>query len=290
MTSFAEAIRTRDFVVTAGLALPAPATPADIRKRVDVLKPFVDAVQIEEDRAADGTVDPLAAASLVLAEGIDAVLQLSCRDRNRLALRGQLLGAAALGVSSVLLSRGTKLPERLRGRVKGVFDTSATQLLALARQANEELQSTGGRLFVGAFAPVIRPKPGWQAERIAEKIEAGTSFVQTRPCLNRSMLAEYMARLVALKVPRRVSVLVDVPFLRSPDDLQRLRDEHPGLRVPAGVAKRIFSARDPEVEAVTVCAEVLAALRDMPGVSGANLAGFPDPALAAAAIEQSRAP
>lgn len=289
MESFARAIRTRDFVTTASLMLPAGSDRTGIRRRVASLKGKVDAVQIDEDHAAVGTVDPLAVASLVLDEGADPVLQVSCRDRNKLALRGWLLGAKALGVQSILIARGEKLPEQLRGKVKGVFDTTATQLIEIARRIDAEAGNSGDSLCIGAFTPVVRPKAGWQAERVAQKIAAGVDFVQSRPTLNMTILRSWMARLVELRVPQKTSIIIEVPLVTSAEALQALRERHPAVRLPADIARRILASTDPEAEGVAVCAEVLGTLREIPGVSGANIVGSPDPALTVAAIERSRA-
>lgn len=287
MRSFANAIRSKDFVITASLTLPAGATPADIRRRVVSLKAAVDAVQIDEDHAAEGSIDSLAIASLVLEAGADPIVQVSCRDRNKLALRGMMLGARALGVQCVLVARGEKLPEHLRGKVKGVFDTTATQLIEIARRIDAEAASSYEPFCIGAFTPVVRPKTDWQADRIAQKIASGVNFVQSRPTLNMKVLESWMIRLVELKFPRKTSIIVEVPLVTSAESAQALRERHPAVRMPADVARRIMASTNPESEGVAVCAEALSALRRMPGVSGANIVGSPDPALTIAAIESS---
>ena len=275
--------------MSACLNLPESATAAFVRGRLAALTTSVDAVQVDEDRAATGTMDPLAVAGIAIAEGVDPVLQLSCRDRNRLALRGTLLGAHALGVSTLVLTRGEKLPDRMRGKVKGVFDTTAVELISLAKNISHNPEEPVPVFYLGAFAPIVRPKPDWQAVQLNNKIAAGINFLQLRPCLNLQVLESYMARLVALKIPQQVSIVVDVPLVTSAEAIHRFQQEHTSTRVPAEVADRIAAAADPEAEGVAVCAEVIAALRGVPGVSGANIVGSPDPALTVAAIERSRA-
>lgn len=289
MQSFAAAIRSKDFVITAGLSLPQDASATEIRNRVHVLRDFVDSVQIDDDYAARGSVDSIAVAAIALSEGVDPIVHMSCRDRNKIALRAALVGATVIGVSSVLLARGEKIPEQMRGKVKGVFDTTATQLIQLARQIGGAPGGDEGPLHVGTFAPVIRPPEGWMAERITDKITAGAKFIQTRPCLNATVLQRYMQRIVELGIPRRLSIIVDVPLMTSADAIRRIGEEYPSVRIPGSVARRIASAARPEHEGALACGEFIATLRDVPGVAGANIVGSPDPGLTVAAIERSRA-
>lgn len=274
--------------MSACLNLPESATAGLVRRRLAALTPSVDAVQVDEDRAATGAMDPLAVAGIAIAEGVDPVLQLSCRDRNRLALRGTLLGAHALGVSTLVLTRGEKLPDRMRGKVKGVFDTTAVELISLAKSISHNPDEPVPVFYLGAFAPIVRPKPDWQAVQVTKKIEAGINFLQLRPCLNPQVLQSYMSRLVALKIPQKVSIVVDVPLVTSAEAIRALQEEYTSTRIPQDIANRVVGSADPEAEGVAVCAEVIAALRGMPGVSGANIVGSPDPGLTVAAIERSR--
>jgi len=287
LQTFAAAIRSTDFVVTADLSLPPNAGATKIRDRIVALREFVHGVQINDDQGALGSVDPIAVASIARSEGVDPILQLSCRDRNKLALHAALLGATALGVSSVLLARGEKIPERMRGKVKGVFDTTVTQLIQLARQVSVAPEGDTEALYIGTFTPVIRPPEGWLAERITDKIDAGAKFIQARPCLNATLLQRYMERLVQLGIPRRLSIIVEVPLLTSAEAIRRLSEQCASVRIPAHVAKRVTNATDPAREGALVCGEFIAELRSIPGVSGANIVGSPDPDLTALAIERS---
>src|SRR5690606_28091725 len=129
-------------------------------------------------------VSPLAAAALVLRAGMDPVVHLGCRDRNRIALQSELMGAAALGVTSLVLYRGEKLPAELKQQVRGVFDIGTQRLLATAKAvgANPRFVAPPGFLL-GARVTVMDPPPQWTAEGIATKLAAGALFLQTQPCL-----------------------------------------------------------------------------------------------------------
>lgn len=263
--------------------MDASTSASDIRRHADALAPVVDALQIGGDRMATGHMSALAAGSLVIDRGVDVVLHLSCRDRNRIALQADILGAAALGISSLILVRGEKLTETTALRAKGVFEIGGTRLIRLAKGLDIE-----AGLYLGSFVTAFKPADDWQATLIAQKIDAGARFLQTQPCLNVNVLRKYMEKLIEQKVPQRASVIVDVPLLLSDEDVERVKALHKGAPIPAALANRIVTADDPVAEGVSVCAEFLRDLRDVPGVSGANINFSGDSQYVVAAIGQAQ--
>lgn len=270
--TFQQAVRSRDFVLTAQLPLRPTTTAEDLREMIDVLRPHVDAVQIGDNNDTQPHIAPIAAASIALGCDMDPVVHMSCRDRNRIALQSDLMGAAAIGVTSFLLSRGEKLPATLKQRVKGVFDIGAKRLLATAQviAANERMVRSPG-LFLGANVTVIDPPADWSAAGIETKVEAGTKFLQTQPCLDLATLRNYMAALVARKALQKTSVIVQVPLLDSPETARELQAGARSLLIPDATAQRLQDARDFAAEAEAVALEVLRELPSVPGVAGANL-------------------
>lgn len=278
MKTFRQAVRTDDLVITAQLPL-APMTNADdIRSTVDVLRPFVDALQISDNVTTEPHMSPLAAASLVLACGMDAVVQFNCRDRNRIALQSDIMGAAAIGVTSLVLSRGEKFPASFKQKVKGVFDIGAKRLLATAQVigAVDRLVEPPG-LLLGSNVTVIDPPEDWTAEGVDTKADAGSKFVQTQPCLHLPVLRKYMAGLVASKALQRISMIVQIPILDSMDTARELQRGRRALMIPKPTVLRLQEADDLERAGEEVAAEMLAALRRIPGVSGVNLLYRGDP-------------
>jgi methylenetetrahydrofolate reductase (NADPH) len=283
-------MRSKDFVMTAQLPLDSAWTATDVRAAAETLCGIVDAVQIGDDAGARPHIAPLAAASLALRAGVDAILQMSCRDRNRIALQSDLMGAAALGITSVLVTRGEKLPASLKQRVQGVFDIGAQRLLATARAiaANERLIAPPG-FFLGSNVTVIEPPDDWTANGIDFKAGAGIKFVQTQPCLDAELLRRYMAALVANKALERISVIVQVPLLDSPGMLHELRQGRRPLLIADATAARLEQAADPASAGETVCIEVLRRVAAIPGVAGANILYRGDCAAVARVIEALRA-
>jgi len=272
MKTLRDAMRRKEFVITAELPLQPTSTVQQGEAAVSALAPFVDAIQIIDDRDAVGHMSPLAAAAIVLRCGADAVVHLTGRDRNRVALQAELLGAAALGVTSVVIRRGEKLLKKDFIRGKGVFDTSETRLTAMARRIGEESGLVSAPGFqIGTYVTVFKFTEDWQAERISESIDAGTRVLFTQPCLNVALLERYMDKLVRQKIPHRATVIVEVPLLDSRELAQHYKKNDPSALVPEAIVKRIVAADDPQAEGIAVCAEMLKSLIEIPGVAGVNI-------------------
>lgn len=288
MRTFRDAIRQRDIVVTAELSLRPATTSAEIKAAAQVLAPVVDAIQIGDDHSAVGHMSPLAAASLVLECGVDAIVHFSGRDRNRIALVADLLGAAALGVTTVLLNRGEKFSDDVVVRSKGVFEVNAAQLTKLARKIGSENTLVPDPGFhIGSSITVFKPAEDWDAIRVSEKTDSGVKFLQTQPCLNANLLREYMQKLVERKLTHRAAVVVEVPLLTSAKSAKSLKAAYKAATVPGDVINRIVESDDPVAEGITVCAEMITKARNIPGISGVNILHDGDPQNIAAAIRQS---
>lgn len=272
MKTFRDSIRSKDFILTAEIPLHPNQTVSDLRAMFEALRPCVDAIQVGDNEDADGHIAPLAIARIALDLGIDPVIQLSGRDRNKIALQSEILGAAALGVTSLVLKRGDKLPSALKGRVKGVFDVRTTQLLTIARRINEnsELVQSPGFLF-GTFLTIIDPGEKWQATRVLEKIDAGARFLQTRPCLDTELLQKYAARLVSLKLTHRASFVITLPLLTSAAEAGAMLERYANAAIPDAVIERLSRAADGRREGVAILAETLSTVAQMPGVAGVNI-------------------
>lgn len=281
MQTFQQALRNKDFTLTAELALDATAGRDAIVLQAKKLAAEVDAIQVPDSSPSYATLSPIAVGAILLQTGIDPILHLNCRDRNRLALRADVLGARALGVSSLLLMRGKEVPEDVRPKIKTVYDWGTLQL---ARFVNSLEHSD---FLIGSIATVFKPDRDWKPSRLEKKADAGTKFVQAQLCFDADLLRHYMARLVAEKFIQRASVMVAAAPLPSADVAQWLGKNLRGAVVPARVVKRLRQARDPEQEGVDICAELLSEVAGIPGVSGANLVCLGNPDTVAEAVRRS---
>ena len=284
MNTLRDAIRQKDFVITADLPLSPPTTAADIESIAAQLCPYVDALQIIDDREATGHMSSVAAAAIVARAGVDPVVHLTARDRNRVALQADLLGAAALGVTSIVISRGEKLSKKEFLRGKGVFDTNEARFIGMAKRISEDtdLVSAPGFL-VGTYVTVFDPADEWEATRIGESLDTGVSVLYTQPCLNTRLLGRYMKKLVEKKILHRASVIVEVPLLDSRESARDYKKENPIALIPDETTKRIVDSEDPAAEGFAACVEVLRGVREIPGIAGVNIrhTGDADPVVAA---------
>ena len=282
MKTFKEAVRTRDFAIAARIALRPETNAVVIRDHADTLRDHVDAVLLTDNQFGQIHMSTLAGSALLVQNGVDAIMQLSCRNRNRIALLGDLFGAAALGVTSLLLVRGQKVPKEMEPRPKAVLDVSATELIAIATamKSNERLES-----FPDFFLGVVlaqQPNAGKVPKKLIENIDAGAQFVQMPICMDIDFLRHYMKHLVANKLVRRVSVMAATAILQSADDARWLRKNRARVQIPDAIVDRLDRADDPEREGIIICIEQLSALAEIPGISGAtimpgsNLADIPE--------------
>ncbi|MGI9236636.1 MAG: methylenetetrahydrofolate reductase [Woeseiaceae bacterium] len=288
MNRFREAIRQQNFIVTATLPLKPASTVSQIKEAIEILAPVIDAIQVADDRYALGHMSPLAAACIVLQHELDAIPHISCRDSNRIALQADILGAAALGVTTLVLSRGEKFSKSTALPAKGVFHLAESQLIQMAKlvSSDSSLVSDPG-FHIGSVVTAFKPGKDWEAARIQEKIDAGTRFLQTQPCLNIGLLRNYMKSLIELKVMHRASVIVEVPLLTSQEDAKKIKRNYKGATIPEPVIRRVLQSADPIAEGILICAEMISELKGVPGVSGVNIQYEGDSNNVVAAIRES---
>jgi methylenetetrahydrofolate reductase (NADPH) len=288
MNTFRDAIRARDFVLTSECFLK-PETDADaIRLQADVLRGHVDGVVLTDNQFGSLHMSTIAAGRLMIENGLDPVVQLSCRNRNRISLLGDLLGAVALGTTSFLLVRGNRIPKNIVPRPKLVLDTNATDLMAMATslKADHDLRAVPD-LYVGGSITPHEPKADWEPLKLIAKADAGAQFMITHTCMDLDLLRRYVNRLIATKLTHRVSIIVGTAILASADDARWMRDYRPNCQIPDTLIERLENARDPREEGLNICAEQLRALADMPGVSGAHVVASTDLRLVPEAIAAS---
>ena len=277
MSTFREAINNKDFVVTVELPLSPPRSRTALQDELGKVAPVVDGVHLGLDDRADSGVAALSAAGIALQAGIDPILHLHGRDRNRIALQSEIIGAVTTGVSSIVVRRGEKLPSMLRGRVKGVFDTKTTQLLSIASRVSErEELGDGNALYIGCMVSAMRTKDDWEAALIREKLENGAQFLQTRPIFNPQLLREYAAALVSQKITRKARLLAGFPLLTSIASARSIGDRYSGTTVPDPMIQRLGNASDMRAEGIAVLTEQLEAAANTPGVSGAAIVNVDD--------------
>ena len=281
--SFREALGSQDFVVTAELPLTPDATASSLVDDAAALSDCVDGILLTDNQYGRPHMAPSAAASILLANNFDPIVQFSCRNRNRIALLGDLLGARALGVGALMLVPGSKLPNSYKPRPKAVMDMDVKELIATARKMNEdEMLSSDKRFLIGASGTVHDPEPNWHPEELLAKADAGAQLIITQLCLDTGILRRYMDFLVQQKLIRRLNVIVSVAIISSADVAEWLRGTRRRAIVPEAMIDKLRDATDAEAEGIEACSDLLRDIATIPGVSGVNfvaagnLARIPD--------------
>lgn len=280
MKIFRDEIRKRDFVVTAECFLKPETDAESIRYQAETLRDSVDSIVLTDNHFGQPHMSPIAAARLMLDNDVDPIVELSCRNRNRVGLVADMLGACALGVSSLLLVRGRRVPEAITPRPKAVLDLKVDELIATAAalKSDEQLKSTTD-FFIGSTVVPHAPEADWVPEKITSNVDAGAQFLLANANMDVRILRDYMSHLVAAKLTRRVTVVVSSLILTSADDARWLRDRRADVRIPDSVVHRLEKASDPREEGLAICAEHLSQLATIPGVSGANIIASTDLAM-----------
>ena len=285
-------LRSGRFVVTAEITPPVSTDPAEFLRRALPLKGLATAINVTDGAGAKVHLSSLAAAHFLVQSGLEPIFQVTCRDRNRLALQGDLLGAASLGIHNILVLAGDDPKAGYQPDAKPVYDLDSRALIALARRMSDEGTLPSGteiekkpELFIGAADIPADPKPGWEPKGLLAKAQAGAHFVQTQFCMDMGLVRRYAARLreIGFKLP----ILIGVAPIPSARSARWMREKLFGTIVPDRIVGRLEKARDPKAEGRRICVEVLQELADIPGVAGAHVMAPMNFAEIPRAIEES---
>jgi methylenetetrahydrofolate reductase (NADPH) len=254
------------FVVTAEVVPPVSADPEALLERVRPLA------------GAKVAMASLAGAALLKQAGIEPVMQLACRDRNRIAIQGDLLGAAALGVRNVLLLHGDAPAVGDQAEAKPVFDYDSRDAIAALRTMRDQGVLPSGRalgtvpqLLIGTADTPVDPPAGWAPAKLADKAAAGADFVQTQFCFDAGLVRRYVAALGAAGLIDRMKLLLGVGPVTSARSARWMNANLFGVSVPEGWIERLERAAEPAEEGAALCADLVQALRDIPGLAGVHL-------------------
>jgi len=272
-----EAIASGRFIVTGELGPPLGASAAAVAKKAEHFRGLADAVNTTDNQSGIVRMSSVAAAKLLLDAGVDPVVQMTCRDRNRLGLQSDILGASGLGVTNFLLLTGDHTTLGNQPDARPVYDLDSVQLIAAARgmregrfMNGEEIKSPPAMLIGGAANPFAEPM-GLRLTRLAKKVEAGADFIQTQAVFDLPRFRRWMAGVRDLGLHELVKVLAGVLPARSARALERMRKDVSWMRIPDEVVRRMEAAANPEDEGVRVACETIAALREVEGVAGVHV-------------------
>ena len=272
-----DCLRSGRFAVTAEIVPPASCDAQDLIAKVKSLKGVADAVNVTDGAGARSHMGSLAAAALLLQAGVEPILQLTCRDRNRIALQSDLLAAAALGIENLLLLRGDDPSAGDQPDAKPVFDIDSIALTEVARRIRDRQELMSGQkvsgkanFLIGAADAPIDPPAGWKPTRLKAKIDAGTQFAQTQFCMDSQVVKRY-AQCLADNGLKGFILLIGLAPIRSARSARWIRDKLPGSIVPDAVIERLEKSTEPVREGRKICLELVDELSDIPGAAGVHI-------------------
>jgi methylenetetrahydrofolate reductase (NADPH) len=276
--SLQDKLRAKRFVITAEVTPPVSADRSELLAKALPLKSLADAVNITDGAGARPHLGAVTAAAMLVEAGIEPVLQLTCRDRNRIALQSDLLSAAASGIRNLLMLRGDDPSAGDQPDAKPVFDLDPRSLLETARRLRDTGELPSGRkvtgradFFLGSADNPIDPPAGWQPAGLNAKLKAGAQFVQTQFCMDAGVVRRYMARLAEQGVANKLSFLIGIVPLRSAKSARWIKEKLFGAIIPDAVIARMEAASDPAVEGRAICIEMMRELSGVPHVAGVHI-------------------
>lgn len=289
-------LRSGRFAVTAELNAPDSANPEDVYRNALVLAEVCDAINATDGSGANCHMSSLGCCALLTRAGYEPVFQVSCRDRNRIAMQGDLLGAAALGIKNVLCLTGDDVTAGDQPEAKRVFDFDSLQLLRTARIMRDKgvflsgrKLTTPPRFFLGAAENPFAPPYDWRPLRLAKKIEAGADFIQTQYCFDLPRLRSFMQRVRDLGLHEKVYLLIGVGPLRSEKVAEFMRTKVPGVWIPDELVERMAKTpkKQQAEEGKRICIEIIQQVRELEGVHGVHLMAYRQEETVAEIVERA---
>jgi len=278
---FERVLRAGHFAVTAEIAPPDSADPQDVFERAALFDGYVDAINATDSSGANCHMSSMGICSLLTRRGYAMILQQSCRDRNRIAMQGDLLGAAAMGVCNVLCLSGDGVQSGDHPEAKPVFDMDSISALSMVKTMRDEQRflsgrsiSTPPRLFLGAAANPFAPPLDFRPHRMAKKVAAGAQFIQTQYCFDIDRMRTFMAQARDMGLLEKVSVLAGVGPLASAKAADWIRKNVAGVHIPDAVIARLSGAEDQKQEGVDLCIDLIEQVREIEGISGVHIMAY----------------
>ena len=280
MSKLRKRLESDGFAVTAEIGPPRGADLAAVRHRAEILRGWVDAVNITDNQGSHVRLSSLAGSLASLDAGVEPVMQMTCRDRNRIALQSDLLSASALGIPNVLLMTGDHPKLGDHADAKPVFDLDSVQLTWTARTLRDQRKLMSGRevdpapdWFIGAVENPFAPPEGFRAQRLGKKVAAGAEFVQTQFVFDVPAFAAWMDQVCDLGLHERCYILAGVGPIRTLRALDHMRNNVPGLHIPDQIDRRLRGVPADAVadEGMRLAAEIVQMVREIPGVAGVHV-------------------
>jgi methylenetetrahydrofolate reductase (NADPH) len=264
--------------MTAEVAPPVSCDAQDLLRKATPLRGLADAVNVTDGAGARAHMAALAAAAILLEAGIEPILQITCRDKNRIALQSELMGAAALGIRNVMVLTGDDPKAGDQPDTKPVFDLDSRTLIETARRLRDDGKLPTGRevagkaaFFLGAADMPIDPPADWQPNALRAKVAAGAEFVQTQFCMDAALVRRYAGVVAQAGVTQKLAVIIGINPLRSAKSARWMKSHLFGTIIPDALIARMEKAADPAREGIRICVDLIEEIATIPGVAGVHI-------------------
>lgn len=267
------------FAVTAEIGPPKHASAEIIRKHAATLKNYVDAVNITDNQTAIARMSSIAAGIHLLQAGVEPVIQMTCRDRNRIAMQSDLMGAYSLGARNLLCLSGDHQRFGNAPQAKNVYDLDSIQLIDMVRamrdenkfQSGEEIKGEAPKFFIGAVANPFADPFEFRVLRLEKKINAGADFIQTQSIFDMERFEKFMEMVRQRGLHKRVHIIAGVTPLKSARVAKIIKERVAGMIVPDHLIDRMERAKDQKAEGIKICIEQIKHIRKIPGIAGIHI-------------------
>jgi len=266
-----------EFVVTAELGPPKSVSIKLIEKKANFLRDCVDAVNITDNQTAVIRMSSLATSVIAKKNGLEPILQMTCRDRNRIALQSDIIGSAALGIANVLCLSGDHQTLGNHPGAKNVFDIDSIQLVSMLKNMrdeaifqNKELIKYPPKLFIGAAANPFADPFEYRAIRLAKKIKAGADFIQTQAIFDVERFSRWMEDVRKMGLHKKVYIMAGVTPFKSYKAACFMTNVA-GVTIPEEILERMKNAKDQKAEGIEICLEIIKKIRKIKGVRGLHI-------------------
>lgn len=274
-------LRRGEFAVTTELNPPDSANPQDVYERAEIFEGWVDGINSVDASGANCHMSSVGICALLTRMGYATILQIACRDKNRIAIQGDVLGAAAMGVANILCLTGDGVQAGDQPGAKPVFDLDCMSLLETVRTMRDEAKFLSGRklttppeVFLGAAINPFAPPYDFRPMRLAKKIAAGAQFVQSQYCFDVPMFREYMKRVNDLGLTEDCFVMCGVGPLASAKTARWIRANVPGIHIPDAIIERLEGAENQKEEGKRLCIDIINEVKEIQGVSGVHVMAY----------------
>ncbi len=278
---FERVLKAGHFAVTTEIAPPDSADPDEVLKRAAMFDGYVDAINATDGSGAHCHMSSLAVCAILTRIGYSPILQISCRDRNRISIQGDTLGAAALGVTNVLCLSGDDVGAGDHPEAKPVFDLDSISLAQTIRTMRDKSEFLSGRkldlaprLFIGSSINPFVPPIENRADQLAKKIASGAEYIQSQYCFDMPVLKDFMARAQDMGLTEKSYIIIGVGVLPSAKTAAWMRANVPGVHIPDDIIKRLEQAEKPKLEGRKICAEIMQQVKEIDGAAGVHVMAY----------------